>query len=224
MSFDLGFWWEERPLSSTDAARKYEALIEGRTGIVTGHSKLESLYDTIVSRFPDLTEENLDSSPWSVPLHKTRECIIVTMSYSRQSEVSDILLQMSESFGITCYDPQTGKVYFPEGESTATLELASGLVIRGPSQDDVIAALSEISSEDWYVVLERRPGWFIQVGFGEVAGVSDGSHALEVREGSEENHFRAVIEERSRVIDIFCRYLSGNAGWMRDSDFSRVIV
>lgn len=222
MSFDLGFWWEEQSISPAEAARKYGAMVEGDAGIADEHPALETFYAELTSRFPDLTEENFEFSPWASPLYRTGECVIVSISYPQQSETSEYLLGLASRSGVTCYDPQSGKVYIPKGGSLATLELADGSVIDGPSQGDVIQALGELSPEDWYAILETRPGWFIQVGFGVAAGVPAGSYALEFKEGVEDKHFRAVVGELPRVIDAFQKFLSGDSSWRAGFQFSRV--
>ena len=222
MSFDLGFWWEGWPISSAKAARKYEAMVEGCTGIAEEHSALGMFYAELTSRFPDLTENNLETSPWAAPLYRTSECVIASISYPQKSETSEYLLGLAGRTGVTCYDPQSGKVYVPKDGGSATLELADGSVIDGPSQGDVIQALDGLSPEDWYAILEVRPGWFIQVGFGMAAEVPDGSYALEFKEGGDGKHFRVVVRELPRVVDAFQKFLSGDSSWRSGFQFSRI--
>lgn len=195
MSFDLGFWWEKQEISPSEAARKYSAMCEGSAGFVDAHPALATFYEELVSAFPDLTEENMEVSPWAASLHCTDECVIVSMSYPRQSEVSGFLLGLAKRHGILTYDPQSDSVHFPGAEDGVALELASGSVYRNPGRDAVVEALQSLSSEDWYVILETAPGWFIQVGFGSTAQVSEGFYALEFREGIKDRHFRAVTSD-----------------------------
>ncbi|WKD31717.1 hypothetical protein [Streptomyces xanthophaeus] len=222
MSFDLGFWWEEHLITPAEAARKYNAMVEGDTGVGREHPALGVFYGELISQFPDLTEENFEVSPWAASLYRTSECVIVSISYPRQREVSDYLLGLAGRSGITCYDPQSEKVYFPEGENPATLELSNGSVINGPSRDDVTRAVSGLSLEDWYVILETRPGWFIQVGLGVAAGAPAGFYALEIREGAKDKHFRAVVEDLPQVINAFSGFLLGDSSWQSAFQFSRV--
>ncbi|MBZ4318378.1 hypothetical protein [Streptomyces huiliensis] len=222
MSFDLGFWWERQPISPAEAARKYGAMAEGGMGIAGEHGMLGTFYAQLTSRFPDLTEDNFEDSPWSSPLYRTRECVIASISRPRQSEIFETLLGIAADCGITCYDPQFGKVYFPQGGTSVTLELSNGLVVEGPDWGDVSQALRGLSPEDWYVILETSPGWFMQVGFGAAVGVPAGSYAVEVKEGAEDKHFRFVLNELPQVIDVFQRFLSGDSSWRSGVRFSRV--
>ncbi|MGW5611641.1 hypothetical protein ACWEWI_37390 [Streptomyces sp. NPDC003753] len=222
MSFDLGFWWEAQPIPPAEAARKYSAMIAGEVGVVGEHPALNAFYGELVSQFPDLTEENFETSPWAAPLYRTSECLIASISHSQQSAVFERLLELADAGGVTCYDPQSGKVYCPKGENSVTLEFSDGSVINDPSQDDVTRALNSLSPDDWYVILETRPGWFIQVGFGVAAGIPAESYVLEVKDGSEDKHYRTVVTELSQIINAFSETLSGNSGWRADFRFSSV--
>ena len=59
------------------------------------------------------------------------------------------------------------------------------------------------------MILETEPGWYIQVGFGETAGVPADSYALEIREGSNDLHFRAISGALDKVIEAFSGFFLG---------------
>lgn len=223
MSFDLGFWWEGQEISPDEAARKYLAMVEGDTRVVSEHPALEGFYGALTSRYPDLDEENLETSPWAVSLYRTGECVITSISYSRQWEVCDFVLELAREYGITSYDPQSQQVHFPGDGSLATLELANGAVIKGANLSDVIGALRVLSEQDWYVILETEPGKYIQVGLGETAGAPAGSYALEFREGSNDQHIRAITGELVDVIDAFSGFFSDDFSWRAKFHFSRAV-
>nr|WTB30968.1 hypothetical protein OG781_17085 [Streptomyces sp. NBC_00830] len=222
MSFDLGFWWEAQQIPPVEAARKYSAMVAGEAGVASEHPALDVFFGELISQFPDLSEENFETSPWAAPLYRTSECLIASISYPQQSEVSEFLLELANASGVTCYDPQSGNVHFPVSGNSVKLEFADGSVINGPSQDDVTRALNGLSPEDWYLILETRPGWFIQVGFGAAAGILADSYVLEVRDGSEDKHFRTVVTELPRIVDAFHKSLSGDLTWRTNFRFSRV--
>ncbi|MEU0822545.1 hypothetical protein [Streptomyces mirabilis] len=222
MSFDLGFWWEAQSIPPAEAARKYSAMVAGEVGVAGEHPALDVFFGELISQFPDLTEENFESSPWAAPLYRTNECLIVSISYPHQSEVSERLLELSNASGVTCYDPQSGSVHSPVSGNSVTLEFSDGSVIDSPSQDDVTRALNGLSPEDWYLILEIRPGWFIQVGFGAAAGIPADSYVLEVKDGAKDKHFKTVATELPRIIDAFHKFLSGDSTWRVNFQFSRV--
>jgi hypothetical protein len=63
MSFDLAFWYEHRPSTVERAAEIYDRLTDGQIGVVEKSTEVGSFLAELVSRFPDLTEENADGSP-----------------------------------------------------------------------------------------------------------------------------------------------------------------
>jgi len=105
VSFDLAFWWEEQEISPDNAARKYVAMVEGVRHVTSEHPALETFYGELTSRYPDLDEENLETSPWVASLYRTAECVITSISYSRQREVCDFLLELARKRGVTSCDP-----------------------------------------------------------------------------------------------------------------------
>ena len=65
--------------------------------------------------FGDLTEENMEDSPWASPLYQTPEGVIVDIAYSRSEEVAPTLRQLASKHGLTVYDPQNREVHHPVG-------------------------------------------------------------------------------------------------------------
>ncbi|MFI1108314.1 hypothetical protein ACH4TU_10200 [Streptomyces physcomitrii] len=118
MSFDLIFWYQRVAPTSGEAARIYDQLTDGVTGIVEESSAVEDFYRAVISEFPDLSEENMEESPWASPLYVTAECVIAAISWSRSSEVSSVLLGLASTHGLTAYDPQDQVVYGNSGDSS----------------------------------------------------------------------------------------------------------
>ncbi|MFC7843492.1 hypothetical protein [Streptomyces sp. NPDC057382] len=118
MSFDLIFWYQEVAPTSGEAAQIYDQLTDGVTGIVEESSAVEDFYRAVISEFPDLSEENMEESPWASPLYVTGECVIAAISWSRSSEVSSVLLDLASTHGLTAYDPQDQVVYGNSGDSS----------------------------------------------------------------------------------------------------------
>ncbi|MET7356202.1 hypothetical protein [Streptomyces mirabilis] len=111
MSFDLTFWYQKSVPTSEEAAQVYDQLTDGLTGVVEESPEIEDFHQAVVSVFPDLTEENMNESPWASPLYVTSECVIAAISWSRSSEVSSVLLDLASRYGLTAYDPQDQVVY-----------------------------------------------------------------------------------------------------------------
>ncbi|MCP2331284.1 hypothetical protein [Actinoalloteichus caeruleus] len=111
MSFDLIFWYQKEIPTTEEAAQIYDQLTDGATGIVEESVTIENFYRSIISKFPDLDEENMKESPWASPLYFTSKCVIATISWSRSREVFPVLLDLASTHGLTMYDPQDRVVY-----------------------------------------------------------------------------------------------------------------
>ncbi|MGW3994010.1 hypothetical protein ACWEF6_11035 [Amycolatopsis sp. NPDC004772] len=224
MSFDLAFWWEPQAISSDEAARKYHAMVELRSGVVLHNDRLDNFFDELTENFPDLTEENLDDSPWSAPLYRTSECVIVSMDFPSQGTMVDFLLWLSSGHGVTCFDPQAGEVFPPGENSGIALEMADGRNIVNPDQGVIELELRKLSDENWYLIAEKRPGWYVQVGYGTAAGVRSNSFVVEFREGGPRQHFRAVLDSIDAVRSAFLGFVNDQDGWRERLPFYRVSV
>jgi hypothetical protein len=223
MSYDLGFWKQEGIPSVTDAARVDAALVDGDVGgVPSSDDPLGAFYGEILERYPDLTLENVDESPWSTPVWRTGEGVICSFAHSRHAEVSGFLLDLASRHGLVCFDPQSQRAHFTVGDGTAVLETADGSVITGPQEEHIVRAVNGLSTEDWYVVLETTPGRYVQAGLGLDAGVPEGVFAVEVRDGSDGSHVRALVDDVSAVLAAFQGFAAGERGWRTGLAFTPV--
>lgn len=99
MSFGLVFWYQESIPTSEEASHVYDQLADGLTGIVEESPVIGDFHRSVISVFPDLTEQNMNESPWASPIYVTSECVIVAISGSRSSEVSSLLLDLHRTMG-----------------------------------------------------------------------------------------------------------------------------
>lgn len=225
VSYDLGFWWEPDLISSEEAARKYVHL--ERAGVVADHPSVRAFYGAVLQEFGDLTEETIETSPWSAPIYGSDQCVIVTASWSRAADVGPRLVHLARQHGLTAFNPQTGEVKLA-GPSVnvptrSNLELANGEVIRDPTRDQITTALRELSEADWYVVLELQPDNFIQAGMGSEAGVPTGAYAVEFRTGGRDSHMGAFTRDLADVVTAFLGFLSGETDWQSRFRWSPVV-
>jgi hypothetical protein len=90
-----------------------------------------------------------------------------------------------------------------------------GRQISNPSVDVLRQVLPELGSDGWYAVLERRDGWFVQVGYGASAGTRPGWYALERQEGSVSEHYRTETTDLREVIEAFVGFATDDPDWTR---------
>jgi hypothetical protein len=113
MSFDLLFWRDSEPSTLERVAEIYDKVTDGEVGVVDEGSTIEAFYNDVVEAFPDLAEENMETSPWSSPIYLTSETMIAAMGWSRYKEVSEVLLTLSAKHGLTAFDPQNRVIHRP---------------------------------------------------------------------------------------------------------------
>ena len=113
MSFDLGFWYEDVPSAPERAAAIYERLTDGEEGVVPSASAVNDFFVEVIATFEDMTEENMEESPWTSPLYQTPECVVASLAYSTSGDVAPVLLELASKHGLTAYDPQNREVLSP---------------------------------------------------------------------------------------------------------------
>ncbi|MFC7502825.1 hypothetical protein [Nocardioides sp. GCM10030258] len=114
MSFDLAFWWEKPTPSTSSAAATYGRLVEGELTVTetarNAALDVASFYTEVTAAYPEICEENMNSSPWASAIYKTDECVIVAISWSRADELTPVLCDMALRHGLTTFDPQSSSV------------------------------------------------------------------------------------------------------------------
>ncbi|MEV6631569.1 hypothetical protein AB0M54_12540 [Actinoplanes sp. NPDC051470] len=113
MSFDLGFWHEDEQSTPDRAAEIYDRVTDGEDGVVPAVPAIDEFFAEVVAAFGDLTEENIEESPWTSPLYRTPECVIANLAYSRSEEVAPVLRRLASRHRLTTYNPQNREVHPP---------------------------------------------------------------------------------------------------------------
>jgi hypothetical protein len=98
VSFDLIFWYEDGRSTPEEAFEIYDKLTDGETGIVEVSPAIDDFFADVLSVYPNLTEENMEESPWTSPVYRTPECVIATIAWSQHQEVR---IGSSRSRGVT---------------------------------------------------------------------------------------------------------------------------
>jgi hypothetical protein len=133
------------------------------------------------------------------------------------AEVFPIVRDLSREQGLVCFNPQGPTVYQPAVGSTPnepfTLELSDGRTISGPGDALIELSVRGLSESNWFVVLERRKGFYIQAGYGDQAGAPRGQYVIEYREGSPDKHWRALSSSADELVPAFLEYRQGGMTW-----------
>jgi len=116
MSFDLAFWHEARPITSEQAVQVYWQLCDADYSVVKPHEAVALFLHDLTQRYPpidDLSEEEVDESPWSCAWDVSPGSVIVCMTWPSGRALAQFFIQMAHRHNLVCYDPQRAQVYLP---------------------------------------------------------------------------------------------------------------
>ncbi|MEV4641459.1 hypothetical protein AB0J80_29355 [Actinoplanes sp. NPDC049548] len=203
MSYDLAVWEGDRPANDIAAhaefERLYEHYIESDTPVAPT-PRIAAYVEALLARVPDLTV-NEGRGPF----------LYFPVVWSRCEENSQWAAQLAKEHGLNCYDPQWDRLRTPFSEPWRfELTSARGRSFRDPDADLVRRVLVRLSTADYYAILTRADDWYVQVGFGEQAGTRPGWYALERRDGTPDQHFRAELSDLEEVVRAFVAFLEGD--------------
>lgn len=227
MSFDLYVWREAQPITAEQADRICHHLAEGQAGVVEPDDGVRAFHEELTARFPDLeslTDEEMETSPWSMSPEGMPTCVITTIRWPRAQELAAFVIDLAERHGLVCYNPQDRTVHNPAEIVTAEglhLQFCDGSTINSPNPADLRQLLQRISAQNWYACLERQPGWFVQVGIGKNAGnVPLGQFALEYREG-DNGHYRTLVASLDDAATLFKSFAADDQTWRTTFPWTR---
>ena len=199
MSYDLAVWEGDRPANDATATAEFQSLYERYVEPgepVEPTKRIAAYVAALQDRDPDIDADA------SGPL------VYFAISWSRADEVAEWAAGLAGDHGLNCYDPQKDQLRTPPGRPWR-FELTSerGRPVRDPGPEDVRKAVTRLSANNYFAVLTRADEWYIQVGYGEQAGTRPGWYALERRDGSPDQHYRAVVTSIEDVVRAFVGFL-----------------
>jgi hypothetical protein len=120
MSFDLGVWHTQERLSDEEAGALYHDLCESRRDGVTPHPAVDAFYAELTARYPEIDtipEERIDDHdycPWSCALDRSPGHVIMSCVWSQAEKVARSVHELAVKPGLAVFDPQQGKVFYPD--------------------------------------------------------------------------------------------------------------
>ena len=117
MSFDLGLWHEDQPISAKQAAQVYGELCDGNALIVKPSSAIALFLQDLTQRYPPLSAyptEQVDECPWNCDWDVTPGSVVICIAWSRAEELAPLLIWMADTYNLVCYNPQRDAVYLPK--------------------------------------------------------------------------------------------------------------
>lgn len=220
MSFDLYIWRERHPITDERAAELCRQLGDGRDDVVDPDARVLAFRDELAGRFPDLESlsvDELESSPWAMSPDATPRRVILCMSWSRLDGAVSFVLELAGSTWSGLLRPAEPAGPQPPDRRSRMVCGCSAVTAAGstiPAGMICTCTFMRLSAENWHATLERRPGWFVQVGIGQYAGnVPPGKFAVEYREGEPDLHYRVLVGTLDEVMAVFDGFAVGDEAW-----------
>jgi hypothetical protein len=119
MSYDLGFFSIKQGTTTAQVRAAYLSSREGTALSWPSSKALKSFIFVLENKYPridTLTDDEVDDSPWSCCFDKGEGHIIVSIVYSRASEVGDFIWGLLEQYQLIVFDPQADKAYIGNNE------------------------------------------------------------------------------------------------------------
>jgi hypothetical protein len=120
MSCDFAVWHTSRRLNNDEADRLYGELCDGITAGVFPHPAIDQFYSELTARYPEIDDvpedrvDDMDYSPWSCSMDRSPGHLIISCIWSKADEVSRLIRELARKHGLSVFDPQMGKIFYPD--------------------------------------------------------------------------------------------------------------
>ena len=209
MSYDLAVWEGTRPSDDAAAGETFERLYGEYVDIdeIPPTPAIRAYVDALLGRWPESTDAN---GPWAdSPLigNARGPLFHFALTYSRADEVVPVAARLAAEHGLVCFDPQSERLRLAGTPAALVLSAADDSRVSDPSPDDIEATVRSLTVDNWFAILERDEGTFLQV------AVKPGWFALEVREGTPESHVATRVTTIDEATAAFHAYARSDETW-----------
>ena len=220
MSFDLGFWHEDRSIRTSSALAIYRGLVAGQLELVQPHAAVGRFYEELRERHPGLGDaEVVDDCPWHAAHVATARHVLVSIRWPWVAALRPFLLELAARHGLVTFDPQIPVVIRARAPAQARLSTDQKQVVDDPGALVLAAEFQRLADPDQrgFLILERSPGHYLQTRRRRL-----GLFTLEFQDGSLERHFEyRRLLPAAEVLLYFQDYACGRfrssplVGWRR---------
>jgi len=116
MTFCLGVWNSPTTVSNEEAAGRYLVLSDERSAPSVFDGRVYAFYYHLTRVYPEIElvpESEIEACPWAGAIVMAGGHVIVPILPEKSGEVVPVVVDLAEQYGLTCFDPQAGKVYLP---------------------------------------------------------------------------------------------------------------
>jgi hypothetical protein len=121
MSFDLAVWHTPTRLTDAQAGDLYAALCEPENDGLPPRPAVEAFYADLTTRYPEVDKvpdelvDDHDYSPWSCALDRSPGHVLMPCVWSQAENVFWFVRGLAARHGLAVYDPQEGRIHYPDG-------------------------------------------------------------------------------------------------------------
>jgi len=124
VSWDLAILSNIVPLDADQALSAYWRLCDGEvwSEVLQPDGRIADFVREITARWPDIndvSDDQLDSCPWSIGLSPSPADVILCMRYDRVDVVAPVCVDTALRLGLNVFDPQAGVLHSPGQEPRA---------------------------------------------------------------------------------------------------------
>ena len=217
MSFDLVVWYEPSPITGAQARHKLDkAYDHGDESGFIPHDAVRRFRQDLLAQFPageDLDPTN-DTAVWSVTPDDSDRYISMSMSFSKADDVVPVILQLADTHGLVCLDPQNNSIHLPPALGrNLTLTVPGRRELTNPESEVLQSLVRQALQRGSYAILEDQPGYYLQAGSGPGVGMRQPGYAIEYRDGSADAHFRHETLNLEEVLAAFESFRAGDGAF-----------
>jgi hypothetical protein len=225
MSFQLGVWHCEQPLSMGAAGELFDARqnekkpdkkpdkkTEPKPELKTSPA-MKAFFNNLIRRYPTLDDwptDDVTDCPWEIQPRFDPHYMTFSLMPAHSEQLEAVIIDMAIEHGLTVYDPQTPDLHMPpalEDQTFWRLE-ANDQEIVDPAQADIEGAIAGLADDGRsYAVLAQCATAFLQ------AVMDAGEYVLEVRDKATGETFQAITTNQSAVLATFADYRAGKHDW-----------
>ncbi|MBX3472891.1 MAG: hypothetical protein KF754_00735 [Planctomycetes bacterium] len=215
MTFQLGVWHADKPLSLGAAGELFDRVSEGKDPGLKPAPAMKAFFNQLLLRYPTLDNwptEDVTECPWEEQPRFSPQYLIFTLMAAHSEQLEAVIVDMALEHGMTVYDPQTPDLHMPpslEDQTFWRLETLSNELVE-PSPEDTQAALKDLKDDgESYVLLSQCATAYIQ------AVLDQGEYVVEYRDKDTGELFQAINKDLAPVSAAFAAYRTGHAAWKK---------
>ncbi len=156
MSYDLGVFYTEKPLTDEDAVARYVAYCEEQdlTPFIEPSPRIAAFLKELTDRYPqlhDMADEELENCPWHGSFDVSKGHVLMPITYFWAPDLSEVVVDLAAKHGLVCVDPQSSEILTAPPALLAGKE--AGRLARKPapkpsekgrpSLEDVVSEISQ---------------------------------------------------------------------------------